>query len=311
MIKRQKINPPVDETIKNGDSKYVTPTEKDDLSLPALIVFQGMRGSGKTYAAVQLAKHFENKGYIQRTFLLNPNIEDKKEEEEEESPTDIFRSNLKTLDEDDICSDEHAFTLALDQVLERVKEDWKKYEEYQLQKLILDKILHKIPLNPKEARVAGTLGDGTLIKPKRVPLKRHLLILDDCQSTSVYGVGKANKLNHLAIRHRHIPLTIFFLVQTWVGVPRTLRLNATHYVIFKTGDEVQLEQICSLFANTIKKETFMKVYNEAVNDKHGFLLVDVVPKEEYQRFRKGFNEFLIPFDGDIRSIHAEDKTKTL
>ena len=102
-------------------------------------------------------------------------------------------------------------------------------------------------------------------------------------------------LNHLSIKHRHIPLTICFLVQSWVGVPRTIRLNATQYLIFKTSDKTQLDQIYSAFANTVSRSQFDEVYNEATgNDPHGFLYIDVVPKEPWKRFRKGFNHFLVP-----------------
>ena len=43
---------PVHVKLKNTESKYLTPTDKEDPVLPALFVFQGMRGSGKSYACV-------------------------------------------------------------------------------------------------------------------------------------------------------------------------------------------------------------------------------------------------------------------
>ena len=60
---------PLHVKLKNTESKYLTLTEKEDPVLPAraraLFVFQGMRGSGKSYACVQMCRHFEKKGYIQ------------------------------------------------------------------------------------------------------------------------------------------------------------------------------------------------------------------------------------------------------
>ena len=120
-----------------------------------------------------------------------------------------------------------------------------------------------------------------------------MLILDDCQGSNMYTVARAGMLNHLSIKHRHVPVTICFLVQSWVGVPRTIRLNATQYLIFKTSDVMQLDQIYSAFANTVSRECFDAVYKEATQDVHGFLYIDVVPKEPWMQFREGFNDFLI------------------
>ena len=49
-------------------SEYIIHTAKNDITLPAVIVFSGMRGSGKTYACISLVRHFEIKKYITRTF---------------------------------------------------------------------------------------------------------------------------------------------------------------------------------------------------------------------------------------------------
>ena len=52
----------VDLNLKTSKSKYVLETAPEDPKLPALFVFCGSRGSGKTYACVALAKHFEKWG---------------------------------------------------------------------------------------------------------------------------------------------------------------------------------------------------------------------------------------------------------
>ena len=61
---------PVHVKLKSTDSKYLTPTEKEDPILPALFVFQGMRGSEKSYACVQMCRHFEKKGTFNERFCF-------------------------------------------------------------------------------------------------------------------------------------------------------------------------------------------------------------------------------------------------
>ena len=62
----------VDLELKISKNKYVIDTAPEDPKLPGLFVFCGSRGSGKTYACVAMAKHFEKMGYITRTFLICP-----------------------------------------------------------------------------------------------------------------------------------------------------------------------------------------------------------------------------------------------
>ena len=54
----------VDLNLKTKKHKYVLHTAPEDPKLPALFVFCGNRGSGKTHACVAMVKHFEKMGFI-------------------------------------------------------------------------------------------------------------------------------------------------------------------------------------------------------------------------------------------------------
>ena len=110
----------VDVKLKQKESELCIKTAKNDITLPAVIVFSGARGSGKTYACIMLMKHFENKRYITRTFLLCPT----------RSSNDLY-TNLNTLKNTDSFIDENQFQLALAHILSEVREDWKKYKDEQ------------------------------------------------------------------------------------------------------------------------------------------------------------------------------------
>jgi len=105
MIRQVRSKRPLEVSLKNTESKYKTPTALEDPYLPGLFVFQGMRGSGKTYSCVQMCRHFERKGYIQRTFLLCPTAGDNEKDHNE-----TIYANLKTLKKEDICTNITHFT---------------------------------------------------------------------------------------------------------------------------------------------------------------------------------------------------------
>lgn len=129
--------------------------------------------------------------------------------------------------------------------------------------------------------------------PKPVHKPSHLLIVDDAQGTGLFSNARRDLLTHMVIKHRHIPITIALLAQSWMGIPRVIRLNTTQFIVYKTGDKTQLKQIYDTFGNTIHFEDFEKMYKYATKEQHGFLFIDTVPKKEYMRFRSSFNDYII------------------
>ena len=109
------------------------------------------------------------------------------------------------------------------------------------------------------------------MESRNFPLKRtsHLLIVDDCQGTDMYTMTRRDLMNHMTIKHRHIPLTICYLVQSWTGLPRVIRLNATHFLIYKTGNKRQLSQIYDNFATFVTEAEFLEVYHHATSTPYG------------------------------------------
>jgi hypothetical protein len=267
-------------TLTQRDSEFAIKTDKDDITLPAVIVFSGARGSGKTYACIMLMKHFELKRYISRTFLLCPT----------RHSNDLY-SNLKTLSPLDSFEDENNFNVALHFILNEVKQDWDVYTKEKEYAKVFFKHTQGHYLTLQEQAMLERR-DG--MPPIKVPKPSHLLIVDDAQGTDLYSNARKDLLTHMVIKHRHIPITIALLAQSWTGIPRVIRLNTTQFAVYKTGDKTQLKQIYDTFANTIEFEEFEKIYHEAIEEPHGFLFIDTVPKKESQRFRSGFNHYLIP-----------------
>ena len=115
-INKKRSHNEINVQLKQKESKFAIKTGKDDISLPAVIVFSGSRGSGKTYSCIALMRHFEKKHYITKTFLLCPT----------RHSNDLY-TNLKTLDEKDCFEDENTFGLALHQILTTVQKEWDDY----------------------------------------------------------------------------------------------------------------------------------------------------------------------------------------
>jgi hypothetical protein len=180
---------------------------------------------------------------------------------------------------------------SLANIKSKIEDDWKKYDEYIEYVKVYKKWVHdEYSLTIKEELI---MERNDYEKPKEVERPSHLLIVDDAQGTNLYSNSRNHIMTHLSIKHRHVPLTICFLVQSWTGLPRTLRLNSTQFVLFKTADKKQLFQMYEAFGNLVTWEDFEKMFFYCVADPNGFLFIDTDPKEERYRFRKGFDELLI------------------
>ena len=68
--------------------------------------------------------------------------------------------------------------------------------------------------------------------PRQLLKPSHMLIVDNAQGTDLISNARRDLLTHIVIKHRHIPITICLLAQSWTSIPRVIRLNTTHFAVF-------------------------------------------------------------------------------
>ena len=59
------------------------------------------------------------------------------------------------------------------------------------------------------------------------------------------------KVTELFLRGRKVNISLVFISQSYFKVPKTIRLNATHYFIMKIPNETELQQIASHHSSDI------------------------------------------------------------
>ena len=67
-----------------------------------------------------------------------------------------------------------------------------------------------------------------------------------------------------------------FISQSYFKVPKTTRLNATHYFIMKTPNKRERQQIASNHSSDIDFKDFMKLYKDHTKEPHPFLVNDLL-----------------------------------
>ena len=67
-------------------------------------------------------------------------------------------------------------------------------------------------------------------------------------------------LKDLFIRCRKLNISLCFLTQSYFSVPKTAKLNCTHYVIFKVNNKRELQNISLNHSADIDYKDFIEIY---------------------------------------------------
>ena len=69
-------------------------------------------------------------------------------------------------------------------------------------------------------------------------------------------------LKELYTRCRKLNISLCFLTQSYISVPKDVRLNCTHYIIFKLNSKRELQNITINHSADIDYKDFVKIYRD-------------------------------------------------
>ena len=120
--------------------------------------------------------------------------------------------------------------------------------------------------------------------------KRKVLIVFDDMISHVMSDKKAQQiLKDLFIRCRKLNISLCFLTQSYFSVPRDVRLNCTHYILFKLNDKRELQNIAINHSADIDYKDFIKIYRVCAKEPFNFFTIDTTKDN---KFIKNVDEIL-------------------
>ena len=115
--------------------------------------------------------------------------------------------------------------------------------------------------------------------------KRKVLIIFDDMISHVISCKKAQLvLKELFIRCRKLNI----LTQSYFSVPKDVRLNCTHFIIFKLNKKRELQNIAINHSADIDYKDFVNIYRNCTKKTFNFLTIATVVNKLF----KNFNESL-------------------
>ena len=120
--------------------------------------------------------------------------------------------------------------------------------------------------------------------------KRKVLIIFDDMISHVMSDKKAQQiLKDLFIKCRKLNISLCFLTQAYFSVPKDLRLNCTHYILFELNNRRELQSIAIDHSADIDYKDFIKIYRVCTKEFFNFLTIDTTKDN---KFIKNLDEIL-------------------
>ena len=93
-------------------------------------------------------------------------------------------------------------------------------------------------------------------------------------------------IEELFIRCRKLNISLVFITQSYLSVPKDVRLNSTQYLIMKIYNRKELQNIALNHSADVDYKDFVKTYRECTRNPYTF--VTTIPASNPLKFRKKF-----------------------
>ena len=120
---------------------------------------------------------------------------------------------------------------------------------------------------------------------------RVLIIFDDLVGSALFGGERKNFFTGLNTRHRHYSFSMIMVSQGYKEIPKTIRTNWSALILFRIGNEKELEVIFEEYNLGYTRDQWMQAYNYCMQDEYGFMFINY-QKTRAERLWKNFDEIL-------------------
>ena len=113
--------------------------------------------------------------------------------------------------------------------------------------------------------VYENINDYNLIRKRKI-----LLVFDDMIADITTNKTFQATIKELFIRCRKLNISLVFIAQYYLSVPKDVRLNSAHYLIMKINNRKELQNIATNHSADIDYKDFMEIYRECTKEPFTF-----------------------------------------
>ena len=105
--------------------------------------------------------------------------------------------------------------------------------------------------------------------------KRVLLVFDDMIADMAATKKLSPIVTELFLKGRKLNISVVFISQSYLKVPKAIRLNGAHYFIMKILNKRELLRTASNHSSDIDFKDFMKLCKNYIKEPYSFLVNDM------------------------------------
>ena len=119
-----------------------------------------------------------------------------------------------------------------------------------------------------------------------------LIVFDDMIADMIHNKKLDSVVTELFIRARKLSISLVFITQSYFKVPKSARLNTTHFFIAKIPNKREIKEIAQNHSSDIKTEDFINISRGCTVEPCSFLVNDAtLASDNPLKFRKLFLKY--------------------
>ena len=119
-----------------------------------------------------------------------------------------------------------------------------------------------------------------------------LIVFDDMIADTIRNKKLNSIVAELFIKGRKLNISLAFITQLYVKVPKDVRLNTTHFFMAKIPNKRELQDIAINHSADISSNDFTNIYKKCTAEPYSFLVNDTtLALDNPLRFRKLFLKY--------------------
>lgn len=120
-------------------------------------------------------------------------------------------------------------------------------------------------------------------------VKPLLLIFDDCLSEKKFGTMNSC-IEQLAIRGRHLLISVILTTQSMRRISRTCRLNTDAFIVMRFKNETEYDAFVEEFISKRNRKAAIASMKKIFETPYTFVVVDLATNDEGRRYRINFSD---------------------
>jgi hypothetical protein len=138
----------------------------------------------------------------------------------------------------------------------------------------------------KEEECMAILDAAEQVNAIAKPPVNILFIFDDMVGEGIMNPHKLGTLDKIAVRGRHMKVSIIILTQQYMALSPPVRNNTTNQVIFRVRNRKEFETIAIENCEHLTVNKFKKMFMEATSERFSFLHINNQEEDPANRFHK-------------------------